>query len=334
MYIRGSRPLIENCRFSFNTTPGSGAGIYIAENANPKILNSTFTANTCSGTSATDFVGGGAICIIKSCEIKNNAALFGAGIGIDGQGSSRQTEIIGCEISNNLAGFFGGGLWATNCAALVKDSRFTANVASKGAGGIQLVLASLVKMTGCRISGNVGTFAGAGILNAGGPSSLQLKGSVVCGNVTAVGGAGTQLFPPSDFTNLGEVCIDDDCSNCTSSDTDGDGVPDAKDGCPFDIAKTEPGNCGCGTEESTVFGDVDCDGDYDEDDVRAGIADFGLATGDVDFDRDYDADDVLFGIEYFEIVGSKGCPADLNSDGAVDGIDLGLLISVWGPCIP
>lgn len=340
MYIRGSRPSVQNCLFHANSTPGSGGGLYISDNANPRITGSKFTLNASTASSGEGFIGGGAICIIESnpildeCEISGGVAPFGAGIRIDGKGSSRQTLITSCTIHSNVSAFLGGGLFAAACDVIMKDTQVTANAASKGAGGVQLLAAGLFKMTGCRISGNGGVFAGAGIINVGGPGSLQIKGTVVCGNLTATGGTSEQIAPPNDYTDLGDVCVEADCSSCTSTDTDGDGVPDSEDGCPFDIDKTEPGNCGCGVAESGVFGDVDCDGDYDEDDVRAGIAYFGLATGDVDFDRDYDVDDVMIGVGYFEIDLGGGCPGDLNGDGAIDGADVGLLVSLWGPCIP
>ena len=39
------------------------------------------------------------------------------------------------------------------------------------------------------------------------------------------------------------------------SDRDGDGVPDAVDGCPDDPSKTEPGSCGCGVPDADTDGD-------------------------------------------------------------------------------
>ncbi len=35
---------------------------------------------------------------------------------------------------------------------------------------------------------------------------------------------------------------------------------------------------------------------------------------------------------YFSAVPDPACPADLDRDGAVDGIDLGVLLGAWGPC--
>lgn len=44
-------------------------------------------------------------------------------------------------------------------------------------------------------------------------------------------------------------------------DSDGDGVPDADDGCPDDAGKIEPGICGCGVADTDTDGDdtADCD---------------------------------------------------------------------------
>lgn len=41
-----------------------------------------------------------------------------------------------------------------------------------------------------------------------------------------------------------------------SVDSDGDGTPDCQDGCPTDPDKTDPGDCGCGSEEAAVCVDV------------------------------------------------------------------------------
>ena len=43
-------------------------------------------------------------------------------------------------------------------------------------------------------------------------------------------------------------------------DSDGDGVPNWEDGCPFDPDKTDPGVCGCGVpdEDTNDNGIIDC----------------------------------------------------------------------------
>ena len=71
--------------------------------------------------------------------------------------------------------------------------------------------------------------------------------------------------------------------------------------------RTNPGVCGCEPFED-VAGDLDCDGDYDADDARLAMAEFG-------------------------IIEAGACPADLNGDGEVDGQDLAVVLGAWGlPC--
>ena len=68
----------------------------------------------------------------------------------------------------------------------------------------------------------------------------------------------------------------------SDEDSDGDGAPECIDNCPDDPNKSEPGNCGCGVPETDVFGDLDCDGDYDIDDIRLGMANFGIEEAEED----------------------------------------------------
>ena len=90
-------------------------------------------------------------------------------------------------------------------------------------------------------------------------------------------------------------------------DTDQDGTPDCLGGCPYNPDKTDPGVCGCGPQPY-VEGDLDCDGDYDAEDARLSMAEFG-------------------------IIEAGACPADTNGDGAVDGQDLAAVLANWGlPC--
>ncbi len=92
------------------------------------------------------------------------------------------------------------------------------------------------------------------------------------------------------------------------TDTDADGTPDCHDDCPEDPLKTAPGDCGCGVADTNVQGDLDCDGDYDADDARLSMAEFG-------------------------IIEAGACPADINGDGVVDAQDLTEVLAAWQePC--
>ena len=94
-----------------------------------------------------------------------------------------------------------------------------------------------------------------------------------------------------------------------SVDSDGDGVGDNSDGCPNDPNKSEPGNCGCGVPETDVFGDLDCDGDYDIDDIRLGMTTFGIEEAEED-----------------------PCPADVDGDGSIGFSDVLIILNDWGAC--
>jgi hypothetical protein len=94
-----------------------------------------------------------------------------------------------------------------------------------------------------------------------------------------------------------------------SVDSDGDGVGDNSDGCPNDPNKPEPGNCGCGVPETDVFGDLDCDGDYDIDDARLAMATFGIEEAEEDT-----------------------CPADVDGDGSIGFSDVLIILNDWGAC--
>ena len=90
------------------------------------------------------------------------------------------------------------------------------------------------------------------------------------------------------------------------NDNDKDGVCNDQDLCPDDPNKTDPGFCGCGVVDTNVNGDVDCDGDFDEDDALAAVKLFGL-----------DNDD---------------CPADVDGDGSIGFSDVLIILNDWGAC--
>ena len=95
----------------------------------------------------------------------------------------------------------------------------------------------------------------------------------------------------------------------SDEDSDGDGSPECIDNCPDDPNKSEPGNCGCGVPETDVFGDLDCDGDYDIDDIRLGMTTFGIEEAEEDT-----------------------CPADVDGDGSIGFSDVLIILNDWGAC--
>ena len=131
----------------------------------------------------------------------------------------------------------------------------------------------------------------------------------VCQDANGVGGF-FQLENPVDSDVDGAPADSDNCPfefNPDQADFDEDGIGDACDNCPGDPAKTEPGNSGCGVVDTTLAGDLDCDGDVD-------AVDFALLRNQI-------------GVETLGCVGS-----DINGDGDVSAQDLALLLGAWGVC--
>ena len=95
----------------------------------------------------------------------------------------------------------------------------------------------------------------------------------------------------------------------SDEDSDGDGSRECIDNCPDDPNKSEPGNCGCGVPETDVFGDLDCDGDYDIDDIRLGMTNFGIEEAE-----------------------EATCPADVDGDGSIGFSDVLIILNDWGAC--
>ncbi len=90
-------------------------------------------------------------------------------------------------------------------------------------------------------------------------------------------------------------------------------------------------------DEAPIAGDLDGDGDYDEDDARIAMADFGITEGTPgDMDGDDDADVADFALLRNQIgVDKLGCVgSDINGDGTVNGADLAYILSFWGATCP
>ncbi|RPG09010.1 MAG: hypothetical protein CBB84_005275 [Phycisphaera sp. TMED24] len=171
----------------------------------------------------------------------------------------------------------------------------------------------------CVFSDNVADSGGAIFIVYPDGIDLEGSGNLACGNLPDQ----LNATPPNLFFD----CLADICTDCTDTDGDGvpdfldvcpggddgfdadaDGTPDFCDGCPNDSLKTEPGDCGCGVAESVVEGDRDCDGDYDADDVRLAMKEFGI-------------DPV-----------EDTCPADVDGDGSIGFSDVLVILNDWGAC--
>jgi len=143
---KGTIPLISDSTFTGNSTPTGGAGGGMA------VANTTLTANTVSGNSAT----------------------FGGGIELVG-GTSPST-ILNFPVTENTATLQGGGLYTKNCKAscgTILDMTFDSNSAPDGAGAYMndgAVLANDVFSNNTVLAG----VSGGALYHAGG-STYPLK---------------------------------------------------------------------------------------------------------------------------------------------------------------
>ena len=106
----------------------------------------------------------------------------------------------------------------------------------------------------------------------------------------------------------------DPYADCVDSDIDGDGTPNADDGCPSDPNKITPGSCGCGQPETNSDGDggPDCIDECPLDGNKTVAGQCGCGQPDTDTDHDGIADCV------------DNCPAVANtSQGDADGDGVG-----------
>ena len=111
-------------------------------------------------------------------------------------------------------------------------------------------------------------------------------------------------------------------------DSDGDGTPDADDGCPDDADKIEPGACGCGVADTDTDDDgtADCADGCAGDPAKTAPGACGCGTADTDTDDDGAADCLDFCPDDPEKTAPGVCDCglpdtDSDDDGAADCVD-------------
>ena len=137
MHCEDSAPRIANCLLLDNwcTTDAdgwSGGGGVNMYGASPLIEDCTFSQNFTPGT-------GGAVkesnCYLQitRCKFNDNEATSGGGMHLWGGGG----DIASCEFTDNLANW-GGGISANDCLPTVKNCLFSLNAASYQGGGMYI----------------------------------------------------------------------------------------------------------------------------------------------------------------------------------------------------
>ena len=350
-----SNPTIRGCTISGNTGYSQGGGIYCGYDSTPTISNCTIEGNESYNN------GGGIYCwdsfpTISDSEFIDNSADNGGGLYC----RISNPTITGCTITFNTSQD-GGGIYCSNSSPTISDCTISGNSATLRGGGIYGIN-SVPTISLTRVCENTPNQIASSRIES---FSCIASSCDTCDEDSDGEGVLDYLDNCPDVANADQADLDGDdvgdaCDNCPDdplktepgdcgcgeleTDTDSDGTPDCIDGCPNDSDKTEPGNCGCGVAETTVFGDVDCDGDYDIDDAYAAMVNFGIDNGPTG------ACCVSSGCHALTETACTGmggtwlgadatcddcaptCQGDANADGTVDVFDLLKVIDGWGLC--
>jgi hypothetical protein len=181
IYFQGDETAAElrltSCRVKNNVTNGGyggGVGIHSAL--------AVFTDTTISNNSAPNFGDGGGLAIDQ---------------GLGTNGLSRVT-MAGCTVSDNSAGFFGGGIINAGAELNLIDCTISGNTAAAAGGGIISENADFnvtVRLENSTVSGNSAGSAGGGIVNGGfsnlfsDSATVIVLNSTLSGNSAPFGGA-------------------------------------------------------------------------------------------------------------------------------------------------
>ena len=337
-----SNPSIIGCTISGNQANEEGGGIFCT-NSNPTINDCTISDNEAN------YDGGGIFFnnsnpTLTDCTISNNTANFhGGGIACE----YSDPTITDCTISDNEANYDGGGIycWAGN--PTISSCTISGNEAGNG-GGIYSVYTSSPTISGSIICENTPNQINGSHTDFESCIRQNCESCYEDSDDDGVIDHLDQCPGYDDNTDADSDGMPDDCDNCPNdpfktepgdcgcgeleTDTDSDGTPDCIDGCPEDSLKTEPEMCGCGSAETNVNGDVDCDGDYDIDDIYAGMDNFGITTG---TPGDVNADGTVDTSDLDELRSSLDlCASDTDLDGDTDIEDLLNVVAGWGTTCP
>ena len=217
-YTDGSNTIIDSCTFQNNEATITGGGAYFGlkdYQSIPAILRSKFVGNR-----TTDEVGrGGGIyseqssITVYETEFKENEGYFGGGVGISntmeavflncrfldnsaGYGAGILTysggaDLFGCEFSNNISTYSGGGLYDdANTRISMRDCMFESNSAGGDSGGVYIGCNTYSDciLDSCIIRNNSAVNAGG--LQIASPGVCQVNNCIIEDNAASSNGGG------------------------------------------------------------------------------------------------------------------------------------------------
>ncbi|MFM1805721.1 MAG: hypothetical protein RL136_2600, partial [Planctomycetota bacterium] len=325
--ITDSDPVIENCVFTQNTATGSGGAIH-AVNSAADILLTTFTGNAATTGGAISLAGatgaGTAMHISSSLFIENSSAQDGGAIV-----SSGALFLLECTLEQNIAGGIGGGVKQLETGELTLfTSRFCRNEPDNISGAFTAVGDNILSQD-CNGNGvcDADEIADGTVLDCNGngfPDTCDISGGTE-GDCNSNGIPDSCDIADGSSSDVDENGIPDECKpDCNAngipdayeiatggaSDCNANGIPDS-----CDIAAGNEADCNAnGAIDSCELADgsaTDCDdnGLIDACDIASGAAD---ADSDGRLDR------------------CERAHGDLNLDGLVNALDLGIVLATWG----
>lgn len=302
-----------------------------------------------NGATASNYDKGGGIIILSSgnptvrnCKFVGNRCTFGGGAGYIYQA---QATFSGCEFSDNLGGSYGGAFDTNATTVTWENCTFTNNQAAR-AGAIESYGSSQSKITNCVFRLNKATSTNSGgAVWAGTSSTVTVRNSTFVGNTTtASSGAG--------FYNTGGSST---LANCIFWGNTGSGgattnnqITAAGGTNTVSYSVVQGGSAGTGiiTADPQFVGLASGDLHLSLTSPAIDAASNTMIPAGVVVDRDgsprkVDISTVVdTGVGPAPIVDCGAfevqppppppCPADLDDDGMVNGLDLTVLLSGWG----
>ncbi len=355
-----SNPTVINCTFSGNSSSSEGGGMYNSGYNNPTVTNCTFSDNTASflgGGMYNHFSSP----TVTNCTFSGNTAPLGGG-GMGSGFSGSKSKVTNCTFSGNTGGDLGGGMGLFfGASSTVTNCTFSGNTSTVDGGGI--ASSSILTVTNCIFweNSDAGGMDESAQIWASASSTPVVNYSNIQGGWTGPGGTGNLNADPNfadadgadntvgtvddDFRLLaGSPCIDAGDISVVTESTDRDGNPRLID--DPNTPDTGTGSCpfrpvDMGAYEFFIDDDEDDDTVSNACDTCPGFDDL-IDTdndghpNDCDVCEGFDDDATLE--DFFNSGGTDSdgdgipdvcdqciLPGDINCDGIVDLLDLGLL---------
>jgi hypothetical protein len=220
-----------------------------------------------------------------------------------------------CVFEDNFASY-GGGAYLRNSTTTFERCTFRMNRAGAFGGGLQF-LNSQTAMTDCIIEQNTCESRGGGLHVFNGTTTLT--------RVSMTGNSSTTVMGGISFDHAGDPSASLQLVDCTVT---GNTAAVSQGGIGVLAA---PATTRMSLLETTVCANVP------RPNISGPWQDLGgntvcICVGDLTGNDFVNGDDLgMFLAAWGPCIG-EDCPADFNDDGVVDGIDLGQLLAAWGPC--